>query len=256
MTHLPIRWPVSLENNHCILSYSIIHTDPHVMPKTELLEALTRINREVRELVWTGWSMFYPFTRTEIAPQVRAENPYGSGTYILETNLASGNRNYDITLPDFWRVSPMGWATLVRAYREDRSQGEDGNFDQEHKPGTWLSPETPIRETAELVRHAYLFSNYFSSSTKIEFDCQWKGLKNRELKDFDPGVFWCPDRVSQLDIRKTSGVWPIAELINNWPNVVSELSCPVLEIFGFDFCSPDFVRGMEERFRKLPPNHD
>ena len=252
MSRSSIFWPVSLEINHYILSYSIVHAEQSVMPKKALLEALTRINREVRQLVWTGWSMFYPFTRSEIAPQVLPENPDGSGTYFLETNLVSDNRIADTTLPDFWRVSPNGWATLVRAYREDRSRDEDGKFDPDRKPGTWLSPETPIRETAELVRHAYLFSKYFSSSTAIEFDCQWKGLKDRELKDFDPGVYWSPGRVSRSDIRKATGIWPISELLDNWPNVVAALSCPVLEIFGLDFCSTDFVREMESRFRKLP----
>ena len=256
MTRPLLHWPVSLKDNHYVLSYSIIHTEQSVMPKKELLEALAHINREVRQLVWTGWSMFYPFTRPEIAPQYRTEGSDGSGAYFLEANLALDNKVYDITLPDFWRVSPKGWATLVRVYREDRSGGEDREIDQDRKPGTWLSPETPIRETAELVRHAYLFSRYFTSSTAIEFDCQWKGLKERELRDFIPGVDWRPGKVSQLDIRKTSGVWPIAELADNWPNVVATLSCPILEIFGFDFCSPDFVRGIEKQFRKLPPSHD
>ena len=256
MTRPLLRWPVSLENNHYVLSYSIVHSEQGVMPKRELLEALAQINREVRELVWTGWSMFYPFTRAEIAPQYRTEGSDGSRDYFLETNLALDDLDFDITLADFWRVSPKGWATLVRAYREDRPGGENRIIDQDRKPGTWLSPETPIRETAELVRHAYMFSKYFTSSTAIEFDCQWKGLKGRELKDFNPGVDWRPGKVSQLDIRKTSGVWPIADLVNNWPNVVAKLSCPILEMFGFDFCSPDFVREMEKRFRKLPPSHD
>ena len=149
MTRPPICWPVSLENNHYILSYSIVHSELNVMPKKELLEALARINREVRQLVWTGWSMFYPFTRTEIAPHARPENPDGSGTYFLETNLVSDDRIVDTTLPDFWRVSPKGWATLIRAYREDRSRDEDKGINQKRTPGTWLSPETPIRETAE-----------------------------------------------------------------------------------------------------------
>ena len=199
--------------------------------------------------------MFYPFTRSEIAPQALPENPDGSGTYFLETNLVSDNRIVDSSLPDFWRVSPNGWATLVRAYREDRSRDQDGQFDRDRKPGTWLSPETPIRETAELVRHAYLFSKYFSSSTAIEFDCQWKGLKDRELKDCDPGVYWSPGRVSRSDIRKATGIWPISELLDNWPNVVAALSCPVLEIFGLDFARrilyTKWNRGFENSHRVM-----
>ena len=54
MSRSSIFWPVSLEINHYILSYSIVHAEQSVMPKKALLEALTRINREVRQLVWTG----------------------------------------------------------------------------------------------------------------------------------------------------------------------------------------------------------
>ena len=254
MTRPQKRWPVSLEANHYMLSYSISHSEQHVMSRRELLEALARINREVRQLVWTGWSMFYPFTRPEIAPQYRTEGTDGSGTYFLETNLGIGDCDLNTTLSDFWRVSPKGWATLVRAYREDRSESEGRKIDPSRKPGTWLSPETPIRETAELVRHAYLFSKSFASAISIEFDCQWKGLNKRELKDSEG--YWRQGKISQSDIRKTSGVWPISDLIDNWPDVVAELSCPVLEMFGFDICSPDFVHRMEKRFRKLPPDHD
>ena len=60
------------------------------------------------------------------------------------------DRDFETSLPDFWRVAPDGRATLVRAYRKDRERSRRGT---QRKPGTWLSPETVIRETAELVVH-------------------------------------------------------------------------------------------------------
>ena len=251
MAESTLSWPVPLEKNHYVLSYVVAHTDQYVMPQKELMATLSQVNRGVRELVWTGWSMFYPFTRTEIAPKPVPENPDGSGTYVLETNLAN-ERFLDTTLPDFWRVSPKGWATLVRAYREDRPHHE--SQDRDRKPGSWLSPETPVRETAELVRHAYLFSRSFAGATTVEFDCAWKGLQGRELKDFDPSIYWSPGRIAHTAVRRTSGKWTVDDLSVNWPAVVAALSCPILEVFGLDFCSADFVKGMEPRFRKLPPS--
>lgn len=251
MNEPQIEWPVSIAENHYQLSYVIRHHDAELLGPPALLEALGRINREVRDLVWTGWSMFYPFTRSEIAPKTVPENADGSGAYLLETNLALDTRVLDTTLPDFWRVSPKGWATVIRPYREDRTV-----FDAKRQPGKWFSPETPLRETAELVRHAYLFSKYFATTEFVEFDCTWKGLKGREIADFNPAIYWSPGRVAHTNVRRTEGKWPAAELLHNWPSVVAALACPVLEIFELDFCTVEFVEGMAERFKKLPSNVD
>ncbi|MBL4640163.1 MAG: putative DNA binding domain-containing protein [Kordiimonadaceae bacterium] len=126
-------WPVPFASNNYRLSYLIRHEDPGI-PINRLRTVLEEINNEVRDTVWTGWSMFYPFTRQEIAATVYPENTDGSGSDLLETNLIS-NEQHETSMPDYWRVAPDGRAALVRGYREDVRLEE---------PGAWLSPETVL----------------------------------------------------------------------------------------------------------------
>ena len=230
-------WPVSLRDNSYQFSYLISHNDDAI-PVGDLGRVLEEINNEVRDTVWTGWSMFYPFSRLEIRPSVHPEKPDGTGGDLLETNLLG----FDAALPDFWRISPDGRASLVRGYRED---------ERFEKPGRWLSPETVLRETAELVRHARAFARRFPSASSVSFRCVWNGLNGRELRDFDPGIYWSPGRIATANQRTVSDEYPVVQLAVSWPKIVSDLGCPILHLFGFTDCSPEFVEGMRNRFIKL-----
>ncbi len=233
-------WPVPLTGNHYRLSYLVQHEDEHI-PINELRPLLEEINNEVRDTVWTGWSMFYPFTRPEIAATVHPENSDGTGEDLLETNLI-GEGQFDTSMPDFWRVAPDGRATLVRGYREDVRLEESG---------AWLSPETVLRETAELVRHARAFARHFPTASAVSFRCTWNGLNGRQIGDFDPSIYWSPGRIATADKRTTCGEWPIVKLNTDWHQIVAELGCPILTLFGVNFCSADLVAGMANRFIKL-----
>ena len=232
-------WPVPLANNHYRLSYLIQHEGQNTSID-QLRPRLEKINHEVRDTVWTGWSMFYPFTPPEIAAAVHPENPDGSGDDLLETNLI-GNGKFDSSMPDFWRVAPDGRATLVRGYRED-VRFED--------PGAWLSPETVLRETAELVRHARAFARHFPTASTVSFRCKWTGLNERQIRDFDPSKYW-PSRAATADTRITSGEWPVVKLNTDWHQIVAELGCPILNLFGLNFCSAKLVADMAPRFIKM-----
>lgn len=229
--------PVSLKDNSYQLSYLISHNDDAI-PVGDLGRVLEEINNEVRDTVWTGWSMFYPFSPPEIRPSVHPDKLDGTGGDLLETNLLG----FDADLPDFWRISPDGRASLVRGYREDVRLEE---------PGRWLSPETVLRETAELVRHARAFARRFPSASSVSFRCVWNGLKGREIRDFDPGICWSPGRIAIANQRTVSGEYPVVQLGASWPKIVSDLGCPILHLFGFTDCSPEFVEGMRHRFIKL-----
>jgi len=234
------QWPNSLADNHYQLSYSIAHQEPPLRPNG-LRSALEEINNEVRDTVWTGWSMFYPFARAQIAPAILPENPDGTGADVLEANLILGRR-FETTMPDFWRVSSDGRASLIRGYREDVRL---------EAPGRWLSPVTVLRETTELVRHARAFARRFPSASTISFRCHWKGLRGREIRDIDPSVYWSPGRTANARERTTLGEWSVAQLSADWPGIVADLGCPILSLFGLDFCSADFVRGLAPRFITL-----
>lgn len=236
-------WPVPLDENRYQLTYLILH-DSEAIPIHEMDRILDEINHAVRDTVWTGWSMFYRFTREEIRPKVLPENSDGTGGDVFETNLIGHGRD-GWTPPDFWRISPDGRASLIRGYREDV---------RTEKPGQILSPETVLRETAELVRHARAFAQYFPSASAVRFRCTWKGLHGREIADMEQGVYWSPGRSASAHERTVEFEFTLAEISANWPKVVAELGCPILHLFGFSDCSPSLVQVMAPSFVKLPRN--
>jgi hypothetical protein len=76
--HQP-QWNTPLAENHYQLSYMISAAVPDRLHAGDLLLTLQNANTQTRELVWTGWSMFYPFTRPEIAPYFVTDEASGQG---------------------------------------------------------------------------------------------------------------------------------------------------------------------------------
>ena len=171
-----LQWLVDIEANHCQLSYMILSDGGISIPAGNLRQTLEQVNGRVRQTVWTGWSMFYPFARPGIAAALHPEYEDGSGGDVLESNLI-GDGDFDISLPDYWRYATDGRATIIRPYREDRQHTVEG---KRRAAGTWLSPETVIREIAELVTHARIMAERYEGS-RVLFRCSWRGLANREI---------------------------------------------------------------------------
>ncbi len=240
-----LHWPVSITENRCQLSYLISVEGSEQLPMDSLVKILEEVNNEVRDTVWTGWSMFYPFSGPNIEPVVFPERADGTGGNLLETNLM-GDGDFDSSLPDYWRVAPDGRASLVRAYREDR---ERSVRDLERKAGTWLDPETVVRETTELVAHANGLARRMEGATRVGFRCTWMGLKGRELAGFNSP--WRRGRIARATRRTTEGEWGVTQLRAARSTIVAELSCPILELFGFSDCDSAFVERMADRFVKL-----
>ena len=142
-----------------------------------LPQSFGRGNNEVLNTVRTGWSMFYPLNAPETAPKVVPERSDGTGENILETSLMDIRATFsqELWIPEFWRVAPDGRASLVRAYMEDRPNSVSALG---RNAGTWLSPETVIRETAEIVTHANWLAKQFETSAQVSFRCTWMGLEN------------------------------------------------------------------------------
>ena len=130
-----LRWPVPIKYNRYQLSYLISVDDAEALPIDSLSQVLEKVNRDVRDTVRTGWSMFYPFSGAGIAPAFHPERSDGTGADILETNLM-GEYRIRAGLPDFWRVAPDGRATLIRAYNEERMSSIGAS---PRSAGTWLS---------------------------------------------------------------------------------------------------------------------
>jgi hypothetical protein len=188
--------------------------------------------------------MFYPFTRPEIAAALHPEFADGSGVDVLESNLLEEG-DFDTGLPDYWRYSVDGRATIIRPYREDRDRSVRGKG---RPAGTWLSPETIVRETTELVTHARIMAERYEG-TSVAFRCTWSGLNGREIDDWTG--YWSPGRFARAAQRTTTGSWDVPVLAANWYEVVAQLACPVLSLFGFNDCSAEMVAGMAPQFTRL-----
>ena len=76
------------------------------------------------------------------------------------------------------------------------------------------------------------------------------GLKSRELANFN-GPDYLHSHKARVDNRTTERICSVVELQAKWSTVVLDLAEPVLRLFGFEYCSPDFVEKMKPEFIKL-----
>lgn len=236
-------WLVPLGRNHYTLSYVIRGTAMAGLSMADLLSAARRTNTNVRDVVWTGWSMFYPFTRREIEPYTFHDPQLEED--VLETNLMV-DRILDTTLPDFWRLAPSGKAALSRAYREDRSVREG----EERKPGAIFSPTQLAQELTELVMHAHGLAQQFPGAEVIAFRMEWVGLKDRLIWDqeADKSI----ERKSRSDRRVVSFEAPVSDLPARWPDLVAQAATQVVRLFDPSLeLDADWVRRVSPKFRRL-----
>jgi hypothetical protein len=245
----PHAWPVPLEANHFQLSYRIVERGGHSgLDSTDLLEAIRLANEQVRNLVWTGWSMFYIFSRPEIAPRRLIDDGSGEETEAIETSLVD-ETTFETTLPDFWRITGDGRATLVRAYREDRSTrpvlAAEGLY-----PGSWLAPRELVRDVFEFASHAKELAKAFSRAARVEFRCSWFGLRGRRIGDFNPGVEWNL-RTCHAEERTSCTTASIEELAADSESVAMELYGPVLRLFDGLELGRAWLEKEKPRFRRF-----
>jgi len=227
-------------------SYLIERDDGEVIDHNSLCEILMRVNAEVHDLVDTGWSMFYVFSKPELAPAFTTEPAIDRGEEdFLECSLLNDTSVRDFGA-DSWRMSVDGKATLLREYWEDNA---DAALTTGLKPGSWFSPNMMARSLAEFVRHARGTAERFKTPTKVVFRCEWRGLRGRQV--FDPAVLWRPGQSTSAEARVVSETFPFSALINEWPRVVSRLGGPVARLFGIGHIfTPQWISGQSSTWRR------
>jgi len=222
-------FPVSVKDNHYQLSYRVIR--PAGAPTVEgdsLLEAIRQAGERVRNVVWTGWSMFHPFTGDEIKPSFVTDLNDGQEIDAIETVLLGQNFIAE-TVPDYWRITADAHATIIRPYREDRVPVP--HLTKEGlRTGMWLSPRVLAREAYELLTHAKELAKFFASAETVEFRCSWYGLKDRRIADFDPSVDWY-DRTCRINERTTTARASVEALAGDPDSTVLGLVTPVARLF-------------------------
>jgi hypothetical protein len=239
------QWSVPGNTNHYQLSYLLCRPkDAKEIPHRDFLPALREAHEEVKKRVWTGWSMFYVFDRAEIKPYIEPDNLGGEDVDVVETNLM----NFEgMGLPDYWRLTRTGYATMLRLYREDdSSRAAPGGF----APGKWFSPRWLVQEVAELTAHAAAMWNVFGDCDGVEFRCSWYGLKNRVIADSDPSIHW-DRRVSRADFRTSRTRADKDLLFARWPTLVASLTNPITMLFDGMETNEEWVQYIAPMFRKL-----
>jgi hypothetical protein len=221
---------------HYVLSYGFEMVRPEMLEHAQLPERLRRAVFDVQTQFRSGWNMFDPPYRRGVQARFVLDPASGNDEVDFLEAAWLRARNPDATA-DFWRVSPSGYATIIRPYPED--QGQLGASPV--RPETCLSPFVAAHEVGELVCHARAFARLFNGVRRVAFRCEWWGLTGREL--FDPDGHW-PHRVPALSDRCVAiSQVPIARLAHAWPEVVAQLIAPVVRAFEPDIAlDGDWVR--------------
>lgn len=233
------RSPVSdsLARRHYALSYGFELIRPETLEPVQLADALRRTVFALQPQFRSGWNMFDPPYRRAVQARLVLDPASGDDEQDFLETAWLRDRNPGETA-DFWRVSPRGFATIVRGYAEDMTQSAPL---PPIRPGTCLSPTTLTQEVAELVCHARAFARLFGGVRRVAFRCEWWGLAGREL--FDPDARWAHRGPAQDDRRVAALLVPVAMLAQAWPEVVAQLIAPVLRAFEPDLVlDADWVR--------------
>ena len=130
---LDVKWPVPLDHNYCQFSYEfVLGPDVQQYAARGLINTLERASAEIKDLVWTGWGMFYCFNDPEDAPrmvQVRYEGQGPTPRSLRGQLTSQGQPDSDFArfLEIFGRRQvdngsclPRGQAGLSPSTRSDR----------------------------------------------------------------------------------------------------------------------------------------
>ena len=101
---------------------------------------------------------------------------------------------------------------------------------------------TVLRETTEVVRHARAFTKRLPTAAAVKGNVRrWLGLRGREIRDFDPSIYWSPGKIAAASWRITTGEWTVVQLNTDWSQIVADLGCPVLAGGGKRGMAPRFI---------------
>ena len=213
-----------LKRAHYQFSYQINFTETQQLNMATFLEHLQDMCHEVLDLVAPGWTMFWVFKESEFAPRSVTDPNLGE-TEMLECNLLKPAA-IEFTLPDFWRVTTTGMATLIRPYREDRR-----DFGLRFEKGKWFWPYLMAREIAEVIRHARAFADRFEVADSVSFRFEWRGLQGRTLKDAKEPIRRYRGGPAQSDNQAFTRRVPVPHLTSHWANITAEILSRVMRAF-------------------------
>lgn len=237
-----------LKRAHYQLSYRIEVAGDEQLDMAGLIDELRRIGSEVMQFVNSGWPMFCILNTNDLMPRSTVDASLGEEEF-LEVDLVTADAT-QFSLADFWRLSPCGMATIVRAYHEDRVT--DWGYAGELDPGTSFWLWGMAREIAEMIHHARAVAERFEAPETVSFRAEWVGLKGRLLWDPEnPLLARMRSRTAHDDRRVFAKTVPVAGLAESWPQLTAEMLLPVLRVFDAnESLSAQDIRTWSEKFRR------
>jgi len=176
----------------------------------------------------SGWPPFWYPMRQGIAP-------YASDGLIecwLGGDTVQGPGSHDAAHSDFWRISPEGFAFLLRGYQEDGMEARGGRAPP--PPGTLFDIALPIWRTGEVLLHALsLAAALVEGPATINFKAHYAGLAGRKLTTVSGRQLLFDGHITRQDAITLSSVIEAASIEANLPEILQPLLEPLYALFDF-----------------------
>jgi hypothetical protein len=203
------------------LGYGLIGADGDLLALDSLRSLNERVAVSMNGYANNGWVSFMPFTRPEIAPQIRMgelggrTQSYLEGMRLPSTNLIAGAF-------DYWRIYEAGIAVTVESYREDPERLRAGG-------PPFLALYWIMFRLHSILAHARLVGQEVPGLQQVLVRLDWRGLANRMLM-WDAHRYVTPSKVVDDRFVKTVVLtWP--ELRDSYFEAFRKVTLPLLDVF-------------------------
>jgi hypothetical protein len=176
------------------------------------------------EARYSGWPPFWVPTREGITP-------YMSGGSIECWLGRDGEK--DAAHSDFWRVSPEGFAFLLRGYQEDSPEVTTRSG---AAPGTVFDLALPVWRNGEVLLHAETLAaklSYDDAALVVAYRVKYRGLRGRELASVSGRRHVWEGRISHEDEITLATTVEASVISPNLPEIVRPLLTPLYALFDF-----------------------
>jgi hypothetical protein len=177
----------------------------------------------------TGWPPFWAPERVDRAPTSR--------NGLVECRIARPHIWSKPARSDFWRVSPEGFAYLLRGYQEDALTAE--------APGRIFDMVLPAWRIGECLLQASRFASCFGEDETMRFTARWRGLRGRRLAVMSSGGRYAdplPERAAGQDEVRSTVVTTAQQILVSLPELVMDLTSPLYATFDFSPPPLDFYK--------------
>jgi transcriptional regulator with XRE-family HTH domain len=217
VANLPADAPERCPHGFHYFAYELTG-DVRAIPPGQLPELLQRsVARH------TGWPPFWFPTRRGIVPY-----PIDG---LVECWLGGDTEpgtfgQRDAAHSDFWRISPDGYAFLLRGYQEDGLE--------QRPPATLFDITLPVWRAGEVLLHAEkLAANLIDGPATVSFAVHYRGLAGRSLTSVTGDRLLFDGHVARQDAITMRTTVEATSIAPNLPEIIHPLLAPLYALFDF-----------------------